>query len=219
MKKNKAMRLASVLLILVLLTSSVVGGTFAKYVTGDDAQDSARVAKWGVTVTATGDDAFAPTYASNTAGVSGDTVVAANGTDNLLAPGTNGSLGGITITGAPEVMVDISVTADLTLIGWEVDGVEYCPVVFTAGGKTYGTIDGVDNEYDTIAALCTAIETALSKTQTSIAANTNLAGTYDFGITWAWAIDVDDAKDTALGNLATAPTIAFACSASVTQVD
>ena len=50
MKKNTMMRLAAVLLVGVLLTTSVIGGTFAKYTTSDDATDTARVAKWGVTI-------------------------------------------------------------------------------------------------------------------------------------------------------------------------
>ena len=47
MKKNRMMRLASILLVLVLMTSSVVGGTFAKYTTSVEGYDTARVAKWG----------------------------------------------------------------------------------------------------------------------------------------------------------------------------
>lgn len=57
MKKNKTMRAASALLVAALLSTSIISGTFAKYTTGASAQDSARVAKWGVVVTATGDDA------------------------------------------------------------------------------------------------------------------------------------------------------------------
>lgn len=53
MKKNKMLRLASVLLIVVILTTCVIGGTLAKYTTSDSAADTARVAQWGVTVTAT----------------------------------------------------------------------------------------------------------------------------------------------------------------------
>ena len=48
MKKNKVMRFASLLLIATLLTTSVISGTFAKYTTSDSAQDTARVAKFGV---------------------------------------------------------------------------------------------------------------------------------------------------------------------------
>ena len=220
MKKNIMLRDASALLIAVLMTTCAISGTFAKYVTTGDATDSARVAKWGVTVIATGNDAFAPSYESNTSGVAGNTVAAVNGTDNLLAPGTEGNLGSITITGKPEVTVKLAVTANLILEGWEVDGEEYFPVVFTIGTETYGVIDGVDNKSDDIADLIADIEAVLSTDEAVIDANTDLADTYDFTISWAWAYEGnDDAKDTKLGNLATAPTIEFECEATVTQVN
>ena len=50
MKKNRMMRLASVLLVCVLLTTSVISGTFAKYTSSATATDSARVAKWSILV-------------------------------------------------------------------------------------------------------------------------------------------------------------------------
>lgn len=220
MKKNTMMRVASALMVAVLMTTCAISGTFAKYITSDDATDSARVAKWGVTVTATGNDAFAPTYESDTSGVSGNTVVAVNGTDKLLAPGTEGDLASITIAGKPEVTVKLAVTANLEIEGWEVDGAEYFPVVFTIGTETYGTIDGVDNKSDDIADLIADIEAELTQAETVIAANIDLANTYDFAISWAWAYEGnDDIKDTKLGNLATAPSITFTCEATVTQVN
>ena len=54
MKKNRMMRLASGLLVAVLMTTSMISGTFAKYVTTASASDNARVAKWGVTLAANG---------------------------------------------------------------------------------------------------------------------------------------------------------------------
>ncbi|MDE6767712.1 MAG: hypothetical protein K2J35_05915, partial [Eubacterium sp.] len=62
MKKNKMMRIASALLVLCLLTTCVISGTFAKYVTSNDGSDSARVAKFGVSVTVSG-STFAKEYA------------------------------------------------------------------------------------------------------------------------------------------------------------
>ena len=47
MKKTKFMRAALLLLVLTLITSCFVGGTFAKYTTSANGSDSARVAKWG----------------------------------------------------------------------------------------------------------------------------------------------------------------------------
>ena len=46
MKTNKIMRIASGLLVAVLLSTCVISGTFAKYVSTYDGTDSARVATW-----------------------------------------------------------------------------------------------------------------------------------------------------------------------------
>jgi len=47
MRKNKMMRIASALLVAVLLTTCAISGTFAKYVTSASGNDKARVAYWG----------------------------------------------------------------------------------------------------------------------------------------------------------------------------
>lgn len=53
-KINKIMMITvAVLLTLVLITSSAVSGTFAKYVSTGESSSSARVAKWGITVKVT----------------------------------------------------------------------------------------------------------------------------------------------------------------------
>lgn len=120
MKKNKAMRLASVLLILTLLTTSVISGTFAKYVTEETATSTARVAKWGVAVTASG-SLFDVNYFDNetnttsknepTSGTSNISVKSSD-TSKLVAPGTTSGANGLefTVTGTPEVKTKISVT-------------------------------------------------------------------------------------------------------------
>lgn len=227
MKKNTMMRIASLLLVCVLLTTSVIGGTFAKYVTTNEAYDTARVAKWGVTIEATGDTAFAEKY-DDEAKADGTKVVSSvlsTDTDegqSVLAPGTNGSLGSITITGTPEVMVNVTATAELDLTGWSVDDAEYCPLVFTVGGTEYK----IDATNDTIAKLETAVESAITNalTRTNVAANTDLAkdNAGSISCTWSWPFDGDNVKDTALGDTAatgTAPAISFRISATVTQVD
>ena len=88
MKKNRMMRLASVLLVCVLLTTSVISGTIAKYTTRVTSSDKARVAYWGFQTTNSMDitDLFDDVYTHN---VNGETVKAVNGED-LIAPGTAG---------------------------------------------------------------------------------------------------------------------------------
>ena len=121
MKKNKALRAASALLVLTLLTTSIIGGTFAKYTTSGIGTDSARVAKWGVTVNSTS-NAFATEYNTDDTSVSGTiakSVVTANGTGadgkKLVAPGTSGNLLATSITGTPEVAVKVTTSAELKL--------------------------------------------------------------------------------------------------------
>lgn len=83
MKKNKMMRLASILLVCVLLTTSVIGGTFAKYVTQIDGSDSARVATWGFTgvdAEIAFGDLFKTAYDKNVQGKA-----------DVIAPGTTNS--------------------------------------------------------------------------------------------------------------------------------
>ena len=97
MKKNKMMRIASVLLIVTLLSTCAISGTFAKYVTKATGEDAARVAKWGITIDVEGDGMFSDVYAADDEGyitalaaypnLSENTVESANG-DDVVAPGT-----------------------------------------------------------------------------------------------------------------------------------
>ncbi len=224
--KNKTMRIATVLLALTLVTSCFVSGTFAKYVTGGEASDNARVAKFGVVIEAAEDtlfndsykDDFITTYDADEEGASITVQADTEGT-NVLAPGTNHTLtNALTITGTPEVDVEIAYTADLTLTGWEVEDEYYCPLVFTIGDTNY---DGAD--YESAAAFEEAVEGAIvALSAEHVDANTDLAGTNDLTIGWAWAFEGDDESDTALGDAAAAgnaATVAIEYTLTVTQID
>lgn len=84
MKKNRMMRLASVLLVLTLLSTSVISGTFAKYTTSVTSNDKARVAYWGFQASNSMDitKLFENAY---------DTTVASVDKADVIAPGTLGS--------------------------------------------------------------------------------------------------------------------------------
>ena len=123
MKKNKAMRFASGLLAVALLTTCAVSGTFAKYVTTTEGADSARVAKWGVEVTTSTKSLFASSYTTtdtSASSIANSVQVANSGTDLLVAPGTS-TANSLTfsITGKPEVAVKVdpvlTVTGDVHL--------------------------------------------------------------------------------------------------------
>ena len=103
------MRAAGFLLVGVMLTASVVSGTYAKYVTQDSTQDTARVAKFGVVATVSG-DLFGDSYAAADGnsiqawGANSPTVSAATKTEKVVAPGTKNDKGlTISVTGTPEV--------------------------------------------------------------------------------------------------------------------
>ena len=99
MKKNIMMRLASVLLIAVLMSTCAISGTFAKYATETGGRASARVATWSFKVGDTADittqDAEFTFDLGQTiteiGGIDPDSDVAAPDGDLLLAPGTKGS--------------------------------------------------------------------------------------------------------------------------------
>ena len=83
MMKNKMMRLASVLLVAVLLSTCAISGTFAKYVNTSSGNDTARVAKWGFKNEATisFENLFASSYQN---------VKSGNDEMAIIAPGTSG---------------------------------------------------------------------------------------------------------------------------------
>lgn len=118
MRKNRMMRLASALLILTMVTTCAISGTFAKYVTSDSATDTARVAKWGVSVMASG-DLFGTDYNPNSTEDSLDddvigtvkTSVSSSNANKIVAPGTQNDVGyTISIAGTPEVAWDVTAT-------------------------------------------------------------------------------------------------------------
>ena len=153
MKKNKVMRLSSGLLVLTILTTCIISGTFAKYVTGDKEQDFARAAKWGVTTTISG-ALFGQHYGAFAADSEGTEVAGSNQIsaaytgsvdrtaggvadtgENIVAPGTKSENMTVSISGTPEVAGKIAVTVDST------KGKNYSDI-WLASGK-YGVMTDV----------------------------------------------------------------------------
>lgn len=236
-KKNWTMRAAVLMLALVLITSCFVGGTFAKYVTSGTGGDNARVAKWGVTVTAheTG-DIFAKSY---------DNTVIAEGEYKVIAPGTkkdNAAL--VTLSGKPEVSVKVTYNADsFSLTGnWkgaDNDDTFYCPLIIKVTGKVGGvakteTINCADKER--AADVETAVKNAVAACSATYDPKTDLSSATVDGdglkISWEWPFESgetnpkqNDVKDTYLGNQAATatglsiPAIHVQVTATVTQID
>ena len=218
MKKNNMMRIASVLLVAVLLSTCVISGTFAKYVTSDTATDSARVAKFGVDIVAkteADNSMFVKTYNDNDGTYDGLSVEA---TVDVVAPGTSGTLTAFAVTGTPEVAVRVTYTPTLTLENWTVSGAEYCPIAITVGAETFKVGVG---DITTIAELKAAVEAAITAKTMDYEPNTDLSTINDdLTVSWTWDFaGNDDAKDTALGDATTAATIDLDVKVTITQID
>ena len=231
-KKNVLMRSAGLLLALVLVTSCFVGSTFAKYTTAADATESARVAKFGVTVTAKA-DMFATEYATDDPSVVGTIAKSVISTDKVVAPGTKKEgFVASTIAGTPEVAVRVSYEAkQFELTNWTTTGTdEYCPLVFTVNGVEYkiGSA-GITN----VTQLQTAVKNAIKAYTKDYAPGTDLSGVGadTLAISWEWPFETgtndteklaNNAKDTALGNRAAAgnaATVSLTLATTVTQID
>ena len=241
MKKNRMMRLASILLVCVLLTTSVISGTFAKYVTSSNSTDTARVAKWGFDDTATLNltGLFAATYDGET-GVAG---VAIDGTDNIIAPGTTNTVAfKFTFAGeagdniAPEVdyMFVVEAVANSTIdaaienntnIQWALDG-------------TYYKTDGASTSWDKMLAAIEALDGMDGAAGTKYEAGnlpekfygTTPDGDKEHTVSWRWLIDdgsatkdaednAQNVEDTAMGNDVDLDKVTVSISITATQVD
>lgn len=235
-KKNWTLRAAVLMFALVLITSCFVGGTFAKYVTSGSGTDSARVAKFGVTVTASG-DLFAKEYATDDQTVVGTIAKSVISTDKVVAPGTesNGDFVAATVTGTPEVAVRVSYkldTATLQLENWkDGDGQFYCPLVFkvkTPDGNT--VISGM--EFQTAEAMKAALVNAVAAYTKDYAPGTDLSGkaAETLAISWEWPFETgtdadkpaNNIRDTFLGDEAAAgraATVSLTLATTVTQID
>ncbi len=222
MKKNRMMRLASVLLVCVLLTTSVISGTFAKYTSEATGSDTARVAKWQIDykandgtavnivgnnsisfdlfTTVTDDDAANITAGSDDANV-------ANGTgEKIIAPGTGGKFK-MTVENKSEVTAKytITLTAEQKNL---VDAAKPIPIEYSLDNSTWAT------DITTLAGL----------TDVTL----NMGASADVTVYWRWAFEdttstTRDTDDTALGHKAAtdanAPSVTVSATITATQID
>lgn len=176
MKKNKMMRIASVLLVAVLMSTCAISGTFAKYVTEATGSDSARVAKWDFKVNNTTANSNNFTFdlfktVNDSDGNAETDIKYTDGT--IIAPGTKGSF---------EIVLknDSEVTAEY-VIDYTVTNTNNIPVVFSLDGQDWKSNI---NELD----VTTPVTVAIDATAPTITVH------------WMWAFDGNnDEGDTTLG--------------------
>lgn len=238
MRKNNMLRIASVLLVAVLLTTCAISGVFANYQTKDDLADDAIVAKWGVEIAVSeqnseSDKLFQKQYAIDTTGLKDASenvidlaVKAADGNNkNLVAPGTSDDGYKYVVSGAPEVAVEYVQVLTMELgDNWMADGAFYCPIVVTVNGVEFCGLD-----YTSAGDFETAVNAAGSVTK-NYAPNSDLANTLTYSWKWEFAGQTDKQgvvkqtveKDTLLGDAAAdgnAATIEITSSITVTQIN
>ncbi len=232
MKKNKAMRVASILLVAVLITTCALSGTFAKYVTSGTASDSARVAKFGIVVSNNA-DMFNVQYEADDTSAGLEYSVISSTADKVVAPGTSGTILDAALSGTAEVATALTISNfTMTLENWAVNDGQtyYCPIVINVGGTDGTDISGLD--YDDAETFAAAVETAIEElSAVIIPANTDLDEDTEYtlpSITWSWAFEgaedstQTDELDTALGQQAAdgnAATIDIELTIAVTQID
>ncbi len=236
MKKNKFMRIASVMLMLCVITTCAISGTFAKYTTSEGANDSARVAKWGVVITTEGtlfaeQYKDAPVAADNADNITVQVADAATVEQNVVAPGTKNDTGiTFVIDGTAEVDLSLTiavVVSDISLAAgtyddyttgngedkFELDAA-YNPVKFTLTQNDIAVKTNV-----TLAEIKAYLE-GLSRA--SIDANTDLGDIYGtYNLTWAWEFGngTNDKADTYLGKQETPQIISFDITITATQLN
>ncbi len=199
-------------MIATMLTTSIVSGTYAKYVTSDSATDSARVAKFGVVVEAEG-SLFDTSYKNG----DGMITVVSSSDEKVVAPGTKSDEAlAFSITGKPEVSVNVAIdvaydesTSDIFLkAGTYPDmttgdpndtftlNADYHPIKYTLVKGSEKILDG-----GTMEGLKSALATAVNS---EIGSNIELADSLgEYSITWEWAFEQgQDKADTLLGDLA-----------------
>lgn len=202
MKKNSSMRLALILLVLTLITSCFVGGTFAKYTSSANASaTSATVAKWSFKVggadIATTTDSVSFNLFSTLLDTDGSAETDVK--NSKLAPGTSGRFE-IEVKNSSEVNATYSLALSLT-------NANSIPLEFsTDGGSTWKTTISEVNVTDKAIAF---------------------DATDSVTVQWRWAFERgadDSAKaanntaDTALGVAGTA-SVTVTATVTATQVD
>ena len=173
MKRNIMMRIASILLVAVLMTTGAVSGTFAKYTSQATASDSVTVAKWAFKVGTT-DIATTKNFSFNLFTTINDTGNTADETDVVnakIAPGTAGSFQ-FSLQNISEVTAKYTITLAQTQTSSAVVPIEY------STDKT--------NWYSA---------SNFSTTPTNLAINATATPT----IYWRWAIDSENTTDTTIG--------------------
>lgn len=241
MRKNKMLRTASALLVLVLLTTSVISGTFAKYTTSASSEDKARVAYWGFQSTNSMDltNLFSPQYVQTKVDANG-TVKSADG-DDVIAPGTSGSakfaFAYAEIGGTAADTTAQAVNAPEVKYSFTVDVVESCAEAIKNNPNIQWKLDtGNWGSWDDMITAIKELSGDATGTKNYEAGSLPAAFTTadnEHTISWQWLFETadntetanidemaeQDAADTAMGNTNPLDTCSIKITITATQLD
>lgn len=189
MKKNMIMRFASLLLVVTLLSTCAISGTFAKYTSSATGSDTATVAKWAFNV--------------------GDTDVAKNDTftfdlfsdaNAIIAPGSSGSFA-ISLNNTSDVKAKYTIALEET-------NASNIPLQYSVDNRTWE---------DSIAELTGLADQAIGKSA-SATQTVYWRWVYE-GTTDGAHAGQTDVTDTALGTASSAPTVTIKATITATQAN
>ena len=228
MKKNRMMRVASALLVAVLLSTCAISGTFAKYVSTASGSDSARVAYWGFGLDSSIaiNDLFVKAY--------GSTVASKDNIDDVIAPGTNNfttfkfayTNNAVEGAEAPEVSYTFKVDTtgseiasaieDNPNIQWALVKVDGTAAIPEENSSEWGTWDQLMAD---IAALSGEADGEMTYGPNTAPAAFAQGTAWVIAWQWKFSADDQDEADTAMGNKETLDTVKVVITITATQVD
>ncbi len=211
-KENKRRKGLIFVMLLALVVALAFGGyTFSKYITTKQQSGQAQVAKWGFKISVNAADLFGKNYiwdnGQNGSVVTNETdktkvtvQAATDNTNNVVAPGTKGSMT-FKVEGKAEVLAQLKL---------ELSGVKDIVLKIAKGGTTYEyypvkwTLTKVDAAAPLVnggklSEVMTKLNDVSAEWNSKIEVNTEI--THDFTLSWEWAFDGSDvpADLTALG--------------------
>ncbi len=229
MKKNRIIRFASLVLVLTLLSTCAISGTFAKYTTSTSSQDSARVAHWGFEKTAdiTITDLFKNAYDQN---VNGYADVIAPGTSNSATFAFNYDANTSASATAPEVAYTFTVSTEGSSCHQNIQNnpnIQWRLNVTENNSKTEGTWGNWTTLINNIQGLAGNGQANGTKSYSAQELPEAFDNDQIYEIEWKWIFDntVDttatnnDINDTAMGNADTLANVTIKITITATQVD
>ena len=199
-KENKRRKGLIFVMLLALVVALAFGGyTFSKYITTKQQSGQAQVAKWGFKISVNAADLFGKNYiwdnGQNGSVVTNETdktkvtvQAATDNTNNVVAPGTKGSMT-FKVEGKAEVLAQLKL---------KLSDVKDIVLKITKGGTTYEyypvkwTLTKVDAAAPLVnggklSEVMTKLNDVSAEWNSKIEVNTEI--TYDFTLSWEWAFD------------------------------